>query len=117
MNHLERCAAKKASTTMSDARYAYLNQRKNEITTNLDESQVGQSTYDLFDAVYDYIGDKLIVGVSGTNVTPEFTRKLELLETLLFSMIEHSENLELLDEMEKSMVELEWTRTDKGMLN
>ena len=74
----------------------YLKQRKKELQQNLKPECKG-----VFDSGFDFIEARL--KEKFTAVTPEMTRKLELLEVLLFSFLEHGMELALLDKMEQDI--------------
>jgi len=48
---------------------------------------------------------------------PKFVRKVELLEVLLFSFINHCSNPETLDDMEKYLGEISAAKGDGGMVH
>ena len=72
----------------------YLKQRRNELQENLKPECEA-----LFKSGFDFIEARLKTKFS--IVTPEMTRKLEMLEILLFSFLEHGMDLSLCDKMEK----------------
>jgi len=72
----------------------YLYQRRRELNAKLNSKcEV------VFNQGYDFI-DVVIIS-KFTEVAPEVSRKIELLEALLFAFIEHGLNLDLLNDIEQ----------------
>jgi len=74
----------------------YLRKRREEIL-----SEISDEVVPVFTACYCFIEEKL--GAAYDEVTPDMVRKLELLEALLLSFIDHGMNLEMLTMMDKEM--------------
>jgi hypothetical protein len=75
---------------------SYLRKRRQELHLSLNEDCVPA-----FNAGFDFMEIALVVKFP--EVTPEFIRKAELLECLLFSFIEHCFDIELLNNFEKAL--------------
>jgi hypothetical protein len=74
----------------------YMAQRRNELLEELNPDCVT-----VFNACYDFV--EKVVESNFAEVSPDFVRKIELLEALLFGFIEHGLNPELLDDIEQQI--------------
>lgn len=74
----------------------FLSERRSELIKELNPECLS-----VFNACYDFI--EMSILSSYISVSPEVVRKIELLEALLFGFIEHSLDLNLLDEIEQQI--------------
>jgi len=72
----------------------YLQKRRSEI-----KPKVNEECLDMFEIGFDFIEERIEKRYE--EVDPQVSRKVELLEALLFAFIEHAMNLDLLEDVDK----------------
>lgn len=77
----------------------YLQKRKSELLVRMRSD--GKGTVETFGVGYDFISRSVMAKY--TEVTPEMARRVELLEVLLFTFVEHVINLDSLSTIENEL--------------
>lgn len=72
----------------------YLNQRRKEL-----REKVNPNCLDVFEVSYDFIEERICS--EHKDVDPSVTRRVQILEALMFSFIEHGMNMSLLEQMDE----------------
>ena len=72
----------------------YLSQRRSELN-----EKVNPKCSHVFNLNYDFV--EVVIMDKFDEVTPKVTRKIEILEALLFAFIEHGLNLDMLDDIDE----------------
>lgn len=87
----------------------YIEKRRLEI-----REQIHPDYLQLVESGFDLIEFKMLSAYQDRQFGPKLARKIELLEVLLFSFINHCNNPETLDEMEKHLSEIAAAKEGNG---
>lgn len=88
---------------------SYIEKRRQEV-----REQVHPDFLQIVDSGFDLIEYKLLEAYGEFPFGPKLTRKVELLEVLLFSFINHCNKPDTLDEMEKYLAEISTANKDES---